>query len=124
MNSIEPQSLHDLEGRTAGSPLVSGAEAASGPQFKLWPIALLTVIIVALAFVAGYVPRWKQEKALVVQTRELSIPTVTIVSAVPGLAPPSLTLPAEARPFVEAPIYARANGYLKRWYVDIGAQVK
>jgi RND family efflux transporter MFP subunit len=34
-----------------------------------------------------------------------------------------LELPAEVRAFVEAPIYARASGYLKRWLVDIGAEV-
>ena len=33
-------------------------------------------------------------------------------------------LPAEVRPYVEAPIYDRAIGYVTHWYVDIGAQVK
>jgi RND family efflux transporter MFP subunit len=35
-----------------------------------------------------------------------------------------MILPAEVKPLVEAPIYARANGYLKTYLVDIGAQVK
>ena len=35
-----------------------------------------------------------------------------------------LTLPAEIKPLVEAPIYARASGYLKQYLVDMGAPVK
>ena len=33
-------------------------------------------------------------------------------------------MPAEVKPWVEAPIYARANGYLKRWTADLGATVE
>ena len=47
-----------------------------------------------------------------------------MVSPVPGKAAAGLTLPAEVKPLVEAPIYARTSGYLKRYLVDIGAQVK
>ncbi len=35
-----------------------------------------------------------------------------------------IVLPANVQAFRDAPIYARTNGYLKRWYVDIGARVK
>ena len=33
-------------------------------------------------------------------------------------------LPANVQAFKDAPIYARTNGYLKKWYVDIGGHVK
>jgi len=33
-------------------------------------------------------------------------------------------LPGNVQPFISAPIYARTNGYLRRWYADIGAHVK
>ena len=52
------------------------------------------------------------------------MPTVNVVCAVPGKATASLTLPAEVKAFVEAPIYARASGFLKQWRVDIGARVE
>src|SRR5207247_10762934 len=41
----------------------------------------------------------------------------------PGKAAAGLTLPAEVRPLVDAPIYARSSGYLKQWLVDIGGHV-
>jgi len=50
--------------------------------------------------------------------------SVNVVSPVPGKSGFGVPLPAEVQAFVEAPIYARASGYLKRWLVDIGAHVK
>jgi RND family efflux transporter MFP subunit len=35
-----------------------------------------------------------------------------------------VVLPANVQAYIDAPIYARTNGYLKHWYVDIGAHVK
>jgi RND family efflux transporter MFP subunit len=58
------------------------------------------------------------------ETRELAIQTVSVACPGPGKAAAGLVVPAEVKPLLEAPIYARANGYLKRWLVDIGAQVK
>jgi multidrug efflux pump subunit AcrA (membrane-fusion protein) len=56
--------------------------------------------------------------------QDLAVMTVQVVSAAPGKATAALSLPAEVRPYEEAPIYARANGFVKHWYVDIGATVK
>ena len=33
-------------------------------------------------------------------------------------------LPGNVQPFISSPIYARTDGYLKKWYFDIGAHVK
>ncbi len=96
--------------------------AGKPPRFRVWIIVVLVLIVVGL--VAGYLPRWKQRGILVADTRELSIPTVTVVSPMAGKASDGLTLPAEVKPFVESPIYARASGYLKRWLVDIGSKVE
>jgi RND family efflux transporter MFP subunit len=35
-----------------------------------------------------------------------------------------LVLPASVQAYTEAPIYARTQGYLKKWYFDIGSKVK
>jgi len=55
---------------------------------------------------------------------QLAVPTVSVVSPAPQLPEDKLVLPAEIRPWREAAIYARANGYLKDWLVDIGAHVQ
>ena len=77
-----------------------------------------------LGFLAGFIPRWHQRNLLRAETVELATPSVAVVSPKPSHAVAGLVLPAEVRPLLEAPIFSRANGYLKRWLVDIGAHVE
>src|SRR5882762_6860478 len=57
-------------------------------------------------------------------TNELAIPTVAVVSPTVTTPNSGLNLPAEVKPWQEASIFARVNGYLKDWLVDIGAHVQ
>ena len=91
------------------------------PRLGLW--GLLILIIFAVGLVAGLLPRLRHDRELKDDTRELATPTVNTVTPQPGQKLSGMLLPAEARPFVEAPIYARANGYVVKWYVDIGERV-
>ncbi len=104
--------------------LSSASEAAASSGAKLRNAGILAALLIVIGAVAGLVPRWLHRTALLVQTRELAVQTVSVVSPVPGKAAAGLTLPAEAKALVEAPIYARTSGYLKRYLVDIGSQVK
>ena len=90
---------------------------------RLGRIALVLTVLIIAAAIAGFLPRWRQRNALRAETRELAIPTVITVSPSAGKTPATLALPAEVKAFVEAPIYARANGYLKRWLADLGTKV-
>jgi RND family efflux transporter MFP subunit len=58
------------------------------------------------------------------ETRELAVPTVAVTTPVRGAAADEITLPGSIQAFTDAPIYARTNGYLRKWYADIGAHVK
>ena len=77
-----------------------------------------------IALVGGFVPQLRQRQTAAADTKELAIPTVAVVS--PTVTTPSsgLNLPAEVKPWQEASIFARVNGYLKDWLVDIGAHVE
>src|SRR5712675_3060814 len=77
-----------------------------------------------IALVSGFVPQFRQRQMATADTNELAIPTVAVVS--PTLVTPQreLNLPAEVKPWQEASIFARVNGYLKDWLVDIGAHVQ
>jgi RND family efflux transporter MFP subunit len=99
-------------------------QPASPPPAKLSRAALVAVVVIVIAVVIGLVPRLRQHTALAAETRDLSVPTVTVVSPAPGKAATGLPLPAEIKPWIEAPIYARASGYLKRWLVDLGSRVE
>ncbi len=85
--------------------------------------AVITVAIVA-GLLLGFLPRWHRSHSTAADTSRLAVPTVSIVSPVKGTNTASLVLPAEIKPWLEASIYARANGYLKNWLADIGAHVQ
>ena len=77
-----------------------------------------------IALVAGFVPQWRQRQIATADTDQLAIPTVAVVSPSANTVGSGLNLPAEVRPWQDASIFARVNGYLKSWFVDIGAHVK
>jgi RND family efflux transporter MFP subunit len=69
-------------------------------------------------------PRIQARSSLRKETQELAVASVAVVQPKASSGGQELVLPANVQAFVDAPIYARINGYLKRWYVDMGAHVK
>jgi len=93
------------------------------------PIRLSRAAVVVLALLVilvavGLILRFRQNSAAGAETAEHSIPTVTVISPKPGQSDMGMALPAEIKPWAEAPILARVTGYLKRRSVDIGAHVE
>src|SRR5438034_9384532 len=80
--------------------------------------------LVLIALVGGFVPQLRQRQTAAADTKELAIPTVAVVSPTATTPRSGLNLPAEVKPWQEASIFARVNGYLKEWLVDIGAHVQ
>jgi membrane fusion protein, multidrug efflux system len=87
-------------------------------------IAVVGAAVLLGALVMGFVPRISQRKQAASDTNQLAIPSVSAVSPTTGALPDGLMLPAEVRPWQEASIFSRVNGYLKSWLVDIGAHVE
>lgn len=82
-------------------------------------------LVVAVVVVAGgIVTRAHDNKKLETWTEAQSLPSVSVVMPVTGGAASGLSLPARFEAYSKAPIYARTSGYLKKWYVDIGAEVR
>jgi RND family efflux transporter MFP subunit len=108
----------------AGTADPSRNAAGQNRPARPWWIALLAVVTVAALFLSGILPRVKARATLSRETKELAIPTVLVVQPKRSAPARELVLPANVQAYVDAPIYARTNGYLKRWYVDIGAHVK
>src|SRR5215470_12219162 len=79
--------------------------------------------LLLIAWLGGFVPQIRQRQMATVDTRELAIPTVAVISPTFTTPDTGLDLPAEVDAWQEAPIYSRVNGYLKSWLVDIGAHV-
>jgi len=110
------------------TPLPTAESRAPSATKQRSKHGLIIGAIIALAIVAGlalgFLPRWGQNRSTARDTSQLAIPSVSVVSPVKGTNASSLILPAEVKPWLEASIYARANGYLKNWVADIGAHVE
>src|SRR5579884_4022650 len=73
---------------------------------------------------SGIASRVAAESALVHETREAAVQDVSVTHAKLSDATEEVVLPGNIQAFTDSPIYARTNGYLKRWYADIGTRVK
>jgi RND family efflux transporter MFP subunit len=90
---------------------------------------LIFLVLVAMSAIGWFVykgitTRVSAEKALVVETREANFLTVAVTHPKVTGATQQLVLPGNTQPLIDAPVYARTNGYLKKWYADIGTRVK
>src|SRR6267154_2079401 len=109
--------------QVTGRP-VPPKEASFTGQRGFRRIAVVGAAVLLAAMVVGFVPRLSQRKRAASDTNQLAIPNVSVVSPITGAPPDGLMLPAEVRPWQEASIFSRVNGYLKSWLVDIGAHVE
>jgi RND family efflux transporter MFP subunit len=98
--------------------------ASSGSAATRAILLLFAVVVVALAVIWGISSRRKANAQLSQETRELAIPTVTVIHPKRGAPQQEIILPGDMQPYTDAPIYARTTGYLKSWHVDIGARIK
>ena len=87
---------------------------------------LLTVLVLVGAFAFGLIPRLSRQKALLAASKEDQerLPVVDTVLVRSSSRTTDLILPGSTAAIFEAPIYARADGYLRKLYVDIGDRVK
>jgi RND family efflux transporter MFP subunit len=93
------------------------------PRKALVGVAVVLLILVVLAAV-GILGRMHADKVLAQRTNSLAAPTVSIAPAKAGAPVETLVLPGNVTAYTDSPIYARTDGYLDRWYYDIGARVK
>jgi len=87
-------------------------------------VLLVVVVILALVVIWGISSRRQANAQLSEETRDLAIPTVSVIHPKPNAPQQEIVIPGDMQPFADAPIFARTNGYLKKWYADIGANVK
>ena len=110
------------EDRWPGEP--GYTDEAAQPKSRLFLVLIVGVIV--LAIVGGFTlfQRRSQYQALANETEQMAVPTVAVVHPTTEPGQEDLVLPSTLQAYVESPIYARTNGYLKKWYHDIGSHVR
>ena len=111
------------QGRSDRGAVLGEARAQAKPRrIGLW-LLLAAACLVAAALI-GLVARQVQFKKLQQTTSALSEEFVAIVRPEKVPAKVTLNLPGQTQAYTQAAIFAQVNGYLKKWYTDIGAKVK
>ncbi|HEY6764576.1 MAG TPA: efflux RND transporter periplasmic adaptor subunit [Candidatus Sulfotelmatobacter sp.] len=98
--------------------------AAGSRLHKPWLALAVAVIAVAALLISGIWSRVRARAALNTETTQAALPAVSVVSPKHTTPAQEIILPGNVQPYITSPIYARTNGYLKKWYFDIGAHVK
>jgi len=95
---------------------------AAGFSRVLWVLILLAVV--AVVVYVGINSRVKTLAAVRKETLDLSVPTLAVAHPKQGALENEIVLPGNIQAFIDSPIAARASGYLRKWYTDIGTRVK
>ena len=97
----------------------------SGPSSRWLLIGVAAaVLVLGIVIYSGIHERAQAESTLGVVTERAAVPTVTVVQPTSGAVSQEVILPGTTQAFIDTPIFARTNGYLKHWYFDIGAHVQ
>ncbi|HZC17465.1 MAG TPA: efflux RND transporter periplasmic adaptor subunit [Caulobacteraceae bacterium] len=94
------------------------------PPRWLKPTLYIGAGLAILIVVVGLLGRVFASQAVKTWTSTQAVPIVQVIHATEDTGSQSLVLPGAVQAFYDASIHARVNGYLKRWYLDIGAPVK
>lgn len=123
------QQVDDLKRR-----LREHEEGLSGPPAKRWKPSAITisailfglVVLLAGAFVAGYIPLQRREALVRAEAEDhgKDLPHMEVMKVGRSSIQSELKLPGTLQAVTEAPILARADGYLKKRSVDLGDKVR
>jgi len=114
----------DEKKQTGGTTLPANDAGRKQHPYKRWVVLIIAVVVVAAVLVSGIVSRVKARTRLKAETAQVALTAVSVVSPKQTAPTEEIILPGNVQPFITSPVYARTNGYLKKWYFDIGAHVK
>jgi RND family efflux transporter MFP subunit len=113
------------ETRPIGGPIPPLDAAGAGKRSRKPRIVFaIAVLAVAALLGSGIWSRVRAGATLRAETVQAAVPAVSVVSPKRTAPADEIILPGNVQPYISSPVYARTNGYLKKWYFDIGARVK
>jgi len=118
--------ISELKTNANGSPYATSSPKVWQPSaITIWALFLAAIVLTVVAFLAGYTPMRKQREIIAAEAREQdrSLPRVDVIEVTRSSDKSAIELPGNIQPITEAPILARADGYIQRRLVDIGDHV-
>jgi RND family efflux transporter MFP subunit len=118
IEAIQKQSKHQHVG------VERPPELPPAPPRKALTMVGVALLVLLIAGSFTLLERSSHARALAKETEQNAVPSVAVVHPLAEKPDEELVLPGSLQAFKESPIYARTNGYLVRWYKDIGSRVK
>jgi RND family efflux transporter MFP subunit len=121
--------LREQKGLTQGAPHGATSHAPAKPwnpsAVTIWALFLGAIVLIVVAFFTGYIPLQKRNAVIGAQAQEFdqALPRVEVIEVGASSKVSELQLPGNIEAVTEAPILARADGYIRRRLVDIGDRV-
>src|SRR5437016_1849618 len=114
------------EGGNGASHAAPSANVWHPSAATIWAIFLAAIVLAVVAFFAGYLPLRKQGEIIAAESREQdrALPRVDVIEVTRASDKSAIELPGNIQAITEAPILARADGYVQRRLVDIGDHVR
>ena len=112
--------------KSPGSPEAPRKSVASFGDHHLGHLSGESRSLIVVAFFAGYIPLQKRQAVIAGEAHEeqQALPRVEVIKVGRSTRQSELELPGNIQPITEAPILARADGYIERRMVDIGDRVQ
>jgi RND family efflux transporter MFP subunit len=114
----------DEKKQMGGRTIPSNDAGKKQHPYRRWLGVAIALLVVVALLVSGILSRVKARTKLKAETAQVALTAVSVVSPKQTAPAEEIILPGNVQPFINSPIYARTNGYLKKWYFDIGAHVK
>jgi RND family efflux transporter MFP subunit len=118
--------LREQKGLAGGSSHAALARPWRPSSITIWSIFLVAAVLIVVAFFAGYLPLQKRNALILgeAQDSEQALPRIEVIEVGRSSGQSMLKLPGNIQAVTEAPILARADGYIQRRLVDIGDRVQ
>ena len=132
MNTRPPKGENPEGGASAATKSrIGGSEnqdtvgaSRSRPILKVLVAGVLIIAVGVVVYFLAIYPRVQNSKELVADAVAAGKTTVTVVVPTQTSSAPELVLPGNVTANQMTSIYSRVDGYLKKWYVDIGDHVQ
>ncbi|HEY6304197.1 MAG TPA: efflux RND transporter periplasmic adaptor subunit [Terriglobales bacterium] len=122
--TTEPNETHPVDPQHVHPEIERPPDLAPAPVGRAKMLVGAALLILITAGAATFLNKRSETDALAKETEAVSIPTVAVVQPQTEPGNDELVLPGNLQAFIESPIFARTNGYLLRWYKDIGSKVE
>lgn len=112
--------------RSSRSPAVTSLKAWHPSRLTIVALCISVAVLLTIAFLIGYLPLHRRTMIISdeARLRGEALPRVGVITIAQQSSDAGLQLPGSIQALVEAPLLARADGYLKQRFVDIGDRVR